>query len=126
VPCPFFLPKEPLQDTGWAIPPRTPLGALCAGECHAGPSPAPADHDLCNFGYARGVCHRFPQNAVADAVRFVILKQAQNHLRIRYIYERAHEPQSHGTLTYSDGCITESEESPPLAAQAAAFARNSI
>ena len=36
------------------MPPRAPLGVLCAGECHAGPEPRPADHELCNFGYARG------------------------------------------------------------------------
>ena len=90
MPCPYFLPLEPLKDTGWAIPPRAPLGVLCSGECHAGAQPQPADHDRCNFGYARDLCPRFPGDAPADAVRF-----AAPDL---YILERDHSPVEHGTV----------------------------
>lgn len=86
--CPYFLPTGPLQETGWAVPPRAPLGVLCAGECHAGPEPRPAEHERCNFGYARGVCPQFPLDAPIDAVRFTASG--------RYILERDHRPVEHG------------------------------
>ena len=101
VPCPYFLPKEPLQETGWAIPPRAPLGVLCAGECHADGTPRLADHERCNFGYARGLCKRFPADAAVDAVRFMILARDGDLIQLRYICERDHAPQGHGTLSYN-------------------------
>lgn len=102
--CPFFLPTGALRETGWSVPPRAPLGALCEGECHAGPHPAPADHELCNFGYARGVCSRFPQDAPVDAARF----SGES-----YVLERDHRPIEHGRIA--------DLKSHPLAAQAAIF-----
>jgi hypothetical protein len=98
VPCPYFLPKQPLQETGWAIPPRAPLGVLCSGECHATPTPQPADHDRCNFGYARGLCTRFPADAPADAVRF-----ASHADGVLYVLERNHTPVEHGIVRFADG-----------------------
>ncbi len=96
MPCPYFLPREPLKDTRWAIPPRAPLGVLCSGECHAD-APTPAEHDLCNIGYARGVCDRFPADGPVDAVRF--------HARgegLLYVLERDHVPVEHGMLSEAD------------------------
>jgi hypothetical protein len=110
VSCPYFLPKEPLQETKWAVPPRAPLGALCAGECHAGDSPQPADHDRCNFGYARGLCERFPADGGADAVRFAAHPEG-----VLYVLERDHAPLEHGILRFRE------ETRPLLVAQARIF-----
>ncbi len=109
MPCPYFLPKEPLKETGWAVPPRAPLGVLCAGECHAGGEIVPADHERCNFGYARGVCSRFPADALFDAVRFW-----RDQGSVRYVLERDHAPCGHGEVS--------SSTEPILAAQARMFA----
>ncbi len=128
VPCPYFLPKEALKETGWAVPPRTPLGVLCAGECHAGPVPQPASHVLCNFGYARGVCERFPSKAPADAIRFVITARDADVIHVRYLFERACSPQSHGTLVYyaSEGRLVGAEGSPILGGQVESFLRHAL
>lgn len=123
MPCPYFLPKEALKETGWAVPPRAPLGVLCSGECHAEATPQLGDHELCNFGYARGVCGRFPGDAPVDAVRFAITSRDAEVVHIRYLLERACAPQGHGTLSYSiaEDRLLGAEESPILAAQARAF-----
>jgi hypothetical protein len=110
VPCPFFLPLEPLVDTGWAIQPRAPLGRLFAGVCHACEPPVPAEHPRCNFGYARGECPRFPSGAPFDAVRFARLDSGETF----YVFEKDHAPAKHGR-------IGEPDELPVLSAQARAF-----
>lgn len=115
MPCPYFLPKQPLQETGWAIPPRAPLGVLCSGECHAAQAPQPADHDRCNFGYARGLCPRFPVDAPADAVRF-----APHADGVFYVLELDHAPLEHGFVRIVE------ESQPLLAAQARMFLKNSV
>lgn len=108
--CPYFLPKEPLKETGWAVPPRAPLGVLCAGECHAGEDIQPAEHERCNFGYARGVCARFPADAPVDAVRFW-----RDGDVVRYVFERDHAPCGQGDAATGGGI---------LAAQALMFVEN--
>ena len=129
MPCPYFLPREPQKDTGWAVPPRSPLGALCSGECHAGPVPTQADHELCNFGYARGVCEKFPADAAVDAVRFQLVSDTINPefggrtTQILYVRERAHHPHSHGLLKYKLDRLEDSGD-PILAAQSAAYLRS--
>jgi hypothetical protein len=92
MPCPYFLPLAP-EPQRWLRPPRAPLGALYRGECHAGASPAPADHRLCNFGYARDACPRFPADAPVDAVRFV-----RRGAEVTYIAEREHVPVHWGAV----------------------------
>jgi hypothetical protein len=123
VPCPFFLPKEPLRETGWAVPPRAPLGVLCAGECHANGTPRPADHELCNFGYARGICERFPPDAEVDAVRFQVTARDIEVAYVRYFCERDHSPTAHGTLIYNVETreLQGAEPHSPLALQAIAL-----
>lgn len=109
MPCPFFFPLQPLVETEWSRPPRAPLGQLFAGECHASQPPAAADHALCNFGYARRECARFPAEAPFDAVRF-----ARQGDAVLYVFEKDHAPAEHGF-------VNEPGEHPLLAAQARAF-----
>lgn len=100
MPCPFFLPTEALRETPWERPPRAPLGQLCAGTCEAPPEHAPAAHDCCNFGYARGKCPRFPEDASTDALRFLVLERSSETVRVLYVFERDHAPVEHGVLVY--------------------------
>jgi hypothetical protein len=112
--CPFFEPRTKLGDGPLDPPPRLPLGHAWAGVCVA---PGFASHEpeeteqreICNTGYARGRCGRFPSNAEADAVRF----SADQDGRLVYILEKNHAPVRHGRV--SD--LLES----PLLEQARAF-----
>ena len=73
--CPFFEPKEVLAKDWGLHRPRTPLGQVYSGRCHAGDDYLPSERELidwCNWGYARGACPRFPESAPADALRFSI------------------------------------------------------
>lgn len=86
------------------------------GECHAAGSVAtvplePLQRELCNSGYARGLCSRFPSAAAADAVRFSPLPEG----RLLYILEKDHAPLEHGEID----AATDPRE--PLATQARAF-----
>jgi len=127
VPCPYFLPQAPLQETKWAVPPRAPLGVLHAGECRAGTVPQVADHERCNFGYARGECGKFPSDAAVDAVRFAVDSREPGLVRILYVLEREHAPLEHGRLTFSiaDRRLEGAETSPLLEAQARVFVERS-
>lgn len=110
MPCPFFLPLRPRNETEWFVPPRAPLGQLFEGECHAHAERRAVDGLPCNIGYARGVCPQFPPDAPHDAVRFHRLVDGS----ILYVFERDHTPTEHGEINDSSGC---------LEAQAAAFAK---
>ncbi|MEP6961151.1 MAG: hypothetical protein ABI995_03685 [Acidobacteriota bacterium] len=126
MPCPFFLPTQPLVDTGWLRPPRAPLGELFAGECRAG-EPAPADHESCNFGYARGNCSRFPADAATpDAVRFSVTSESGSGLRVTYVLEKDHAPVEHGSIEYDSisGQLTGAEGL--LEQQARVFVKNHL
>jgi hypothetical protein len=104
VACPFFEPVQPLGREQWLHPPRFPLGEAYRGLCHTAPEPfAPpesAQRELCNCGYARGRCDRFPAES-SDAVRFSVASENDQSLRIIYIFERRHAPQTHGVIEYS-------------------------
>ena len=84
-----------------------PLGDLWAGECHVEPGqPSHAVESglrtLCNLGYARGACSRFPAGEeLPDAVRFTIAGDRDSRLRLYYVIERNHHPFAHGPLEYS-------------------------
>ncbi len=84
-----------------------PLGAAWTGYCQATggnlwePNSPDAER-LCNLGYARGVCARFPtDDAGADAVRFTLAADDGATLRLYYALERDHHPFAHGALEYS-------------------------
>jgi hypothetical protein len=95
--CPFFAP-EAVTDTLRAA--RTPLGNIFRGTCEAGPEPTPTEDGLierCNFGYGRGECPRFPEDAFADAVRFARYKGD-----IVYVLEKDYVPVEHGLASTLD------------------------
>ena len=83
-----------------------PLGDSWSGVCRAVPEapcePAPdIARPLCNLGYARGHCDRFPAGSGPDAVRFTIAADLGASLRLYYVLERDHHPFAHGPLEYS-------------------------
>jgi hypothetical protein len=86
-----------------------PLGALWAGVCRAGaaesgPPEEASVRRLCQLGYARDNCFRFPANdAGADAVRFTISRDDGQLLLLHYVLERDHHPYAHGSLEYQRG-----------------------
>ena len=126
--CPCFGPRQPRPSGGAAAQAPLPLGDVWEGVCLAQPDtpvePAEECVPLCNFGYARGACPRFPADTAADAVRFAIAAGDGHSLEIRYAVERGHLPLDHGEIQYR---IAEDAFQPPLgatpfAAQARAYA----
>ena len=64
---------------------------------------APAEEhqrELCNRGYARGLCERFPVSSAADAVRFSVADDHGGCLRVVYVFEKDHAPLRHGALEF--------------------------
>ncbi len=108
--CPFFYPTARLENTGWVVPPRVPLGDAFTGECRAGanafhPEEAHARR-ICNTGYGRGACVHFPQDACTDAVRFHVARESGDLIRIQYVFEKDCWPIKNGVLE----CSTASRE----------------
>jgi hypothetical protein len=102
--CPFFYPLEP-REPGTPHP-TLPLGDAWAGSCRTLPDAPwqpedPTLRTLCNLGYARGACPRFPSGDSPDAVRFSVMHDEGEHVRIYYVVERGHLPFAHGPLEYS-------------------------
>ena len=128
MPCPFFLPVHRLGRGAWVNPPRLPLGDPYAGVCHADPT-APFEpseehlRELCNCGYARSHCSRFPGDAAADAVRFSIVSDSGSSIELVYVVEKDHAPAEHGHLTYlrDDDRLEGPHTSELLSRQARAF-----
>ena len=123
--CPFFAPSRRLENAGWVRPPRYPLGDLFSGTCHAQPSdPAEGRQDeLCNNGYARGRCDRFPGGSAPDAVRFSVTEDTPNRLLLVYVVEKDHAPVEFGALEYAidDARLDGPPISDVLTRQARAF-----
>lgn len=113
--CPYFMPVEKLVNGAWPHPSRLPLGSGWRGYCtapgHEGDNPA---HDIleacCNLGYADG-CSWAPRERSSDAVRFAVIAprpakhpstadNAGTRLRIQFVCERDHRPQSDGELEF--------------------------
>jgi hypothetical protein len=55
---------------------------------------------LCNRGYARGICERFPPSAPFDAVRFSVLDETAESPRFVWILEQDHAPAQFGAFEY--------------------------
>jgi hypothetical protein len=74
---------------------------------------------LCNLGYARETCARFPAGDGPDAVRFTISRCDGATLRLYYVMERDHHPFAHGPLEYSRAARSfaapTASETPPAA-----------
>ncbi len=122
--CPFFYPLSPkCENTG--VP--GPLGECWDGSCHAPDGPSDPDPEalrpLCNMGYARGRCRRFPAGRVPDAVRFAVKADDGATIRIYYSVEMDHLPFAHGPMEYSlaGGALANPPEDPVLARQAVAY-----
>ena len=104
-----------------------PLGDAWAGTCLARPGeplePDAADLSLCNLGYARGVCPRFPEETAADAVRFAVARHAGGSLQIYYVLERGHHPLEHGQLEFdfTDAAFHPALPETPFHQQARAY-----
>jgi len=128
VACPFFMPVTRLDQNEWIHAPRLPLGDPFNGVCHARPAepfepPDSSLDDLCNCGYARGRCDRFPAESTADAVRFSVTSVDADSIRLVYILEKGHAPVEHGILRYAtrQSCFVDEPPTAILGAQAQAF-----
>ena len=126
--CPFFVPARRLETTGWVRPPRLPLGDPWAGSCQARAGetfepPESQQREVCNCGYARGRCDRFPPNAAPDAVRFSVQEAPGERLRVTFVLEKEHRPIEHGVLEYTmEGARASGDPaSPALHWQSQAF-----
>lgn len=129
--CPYFYPLQPGARAVSPRDPMLPLGDAWAGVCRSVPE-WPSDPDersvrpLCNLGYARGKCPRFPAGDGPDAVRFAISAASASALRISYVVERDHHPFAHGRLDYSTatGQFAERPAGEILERQAQAYAES--
>jgi hypothetical protein len=103
--CPYFRPVERRAGNWGPRETMMPLGGVWTGSCSARPGESWTPDEirlrrLCNLGYARNGCDRFPQESGADAVRFTILGDDAITLRVYYVVERDHHPAAHGPLDY--------------------------
>ena len=104
--CPYFDPIRRRAGGDERVNAMLPLGDIWAGVCRAVPD-RPWEPDsatllpLCNLGYARGACGRFPPDGSADQVRFAIRSDDGVRLRLAYAIERDHHPYAHGAIEYS-------------------------
>jgi hypothetical protein len=126
--CPYFDPTEPRGAGGSAM---LPLGGEWAGLCRAEPgAPVQPDesglHSLCNLGYARGACRRFPAGEGPDAVRFTVRASQETSLLLYYVVERDHHPFAHGPLEFSLawGALVNPPDGELLGRQALAYVRS--
>jgi len=125
--CPYFDPVAPCEPAGSSQTAMLPLGDRWNGLCRAVPgqpcTPADSDLSVCNLGYARESCPRFPQSGVPDAVRFTIMADSQSSLRLYYVVERDHHPYTHGPLecTLPSGNFASLPHDDVFAAQARAY-----
>ncbi len=101
--CPYFVPREIVNDGYWPHPKRLPLGAGWKGECCAAEqSRSPDDlqmREFCNLGCA-ALCPHLPPQRDWDAIRFAIARTNDNQIVLSYSCELAHAPKEHGTLTF--------------------------
>jgi hypothetical protein len=103
--CPYFYPIEPRARAFASHDALLPLGDSWAGVCRATPERPSAPDEatvrpLCNLGYARETCARFPPGDGPDAVRFTISRDDGVAIGIQYVVERDHHPFAHGRLDY--------------------------
>jgi hypothetical protein len=101
--CPYFVPREILNDGSWLHPARLPLGAGWTGHCCASGQETAPDHsalrDFCNLGNA-SACPHLPRDRDWDAVRFSISGTSSEQITLWYVCELAHAPVEHGKLTF--------------------------
>jgi hypothetical protein len=124
--CPYFYPLEPRGAAGQDT--MLPLGDAWTGLCRADPDqPCRPDESqvrpLCNFGYARELCARFPVREGPDAVRFCVSEDDEARVRLYYVLECDHLPFAHGPLEYScsEGAFAVAPADENLARQARVY-----
>lgn len=102
--CPFFVPREILNDGSWPHPSRLPLGAGWAGSCCASGSDLPVSdshiRESCNLGYATA-CPNLPTTRDWDAIRFSVVQIREQQITICFVCEFGHAPVEHGKLEFS-------------------------
>lgn len=101
--CPFFVPRQILNDGSWPHPSRLPLGAGWTGACAASGTELPASdlqmQEFCNLGYATA-CPNLPRHRDWDAIRFSIAHTSRQQVTLSFVCELAHAPIEHGKLTF--------------------------
>jgi hypothetical protein len=101
--CPFFVPREIVNDGSWPHPSRLPLGAgwtgNCSGSGHELPISETQMREFCNLGYATA-CPRLPQGRDWDAIRFSVSRASRDQITICFVCELAHAPIEHGKVTF--------------------------
>ena len=100
--CPYFEPERHRGEAKALLPLRDFWSGVCRAVAGA---PFEPDERLlsecCNMGYARGKCTRFPEGPGPDAVRFTIVSDCGEVIRVSFAAERDHLPHSQGALEYS-------------------------
>ena len=101
--CPYFVPREILNDGSWPHPSRLPLGAGWRGHCCAsGEDVAPGEsaiREFCNLGNATA-CPHLPAERDWDAVRFSLALASEEQITLWYVCERGYAPIEHGRIAY--------------------------
>jgi hypothetical protein len=101
--CPYFVPREILNDGSWPHPSRLPLGAGWTGACCAsGQEIAPSSkylREFCNLGYA-AACPHLPLGREWDAVRFSVASAGRELVTFCYVCELGHAPVENGKLSF--------------------------
>ena len=101
--CPYFVPREILNDGSWQHPARLPLGAGWSGSCCASGELVTPDEtalrELCNLGNAHA-CSHLPQGRDWDAVRFSVARNGEEQITLCYVCELAHAPVEHGKIIF--------------------------
>jgi hypothetical protein len=101
--CPYFVPREILNDGSWPHPSRLPLGAGWTGNCRATGEERPASEanirEFCNLGYA-AACPHLPRQRDWDAVRFSVAHASPDQVTICFVCELSHAPIEHGELIF--------------------------
>jgi hypothetical protein len=125
--CPYFYPVARFETSYWVVPPRLPLGDPYTGECRAEDIAFQPEESrvrqICNLGYGRGRCDRFPEAALTDAVRFHVAGDAGELIRIQYVFEKDCWPQDRGVVECSSatGNLSSGPDNVVLRKQATAF-----
>jgi hypothetical protein len=125
--CPFFYPVARFETDTWAVPPRLPLGDPYSGECRAADASFQPDENhlrhICNLGYGRSRCDRFPETSSSDAVRFHLTPESGDLIRIQFVFEKECWPKEHGVFEChgSSANLTGGPDDQILRKQAAAF-----
>jgi hypothetical protein len=125
--CPYFDPVAPRVPGSGPESAMLPLGDAWTGICRATPEqPWQPDHatlgPLCNLGYARGTCARFPPGDGPDAVRFAVSGDHGATVDLYYVIERDHHPFAHGPLEHTSAGVQGA--GPLLARQAQAYVQS--